>query len=81
MTFHGYSVEQIVLNSISLSMKFSMQEHWSGLSFHSPENLPDPGIVPRSPTFQADCLSSEPLGESIINTLSLKALPCHLSPI
>ena len=64
MTFHGYSVEQIVLNSITLSMKFSRQEHWSGLSFHSPENLPDPGIKPRSPTLQAVSLLSEPLGKS-----------------
>ena len=41
-------------------MKFSRQEHWSGLSFHSPENLPDPGIKPQSPALQADSLPSEP---------------------
>ena len=27
-----------------LSMGFSRQEHWSGLSFPSPGGLPDPGI-------------------------------------
>ena len=32
-----------------LSMGFSRQEYWSGLSFPSPEDLPDPGIEPRSP--------------------------------
>ena len=42
------------------SMGFSRQEYWSGLPFPSPEDLPDPGIEPRSPTLQADSLSSEP---------------------
>ena len=31
-----------------LSMGFSRQEYWSGLPFPSPEDLPDPGIKPRS---------------------------------
>ena len=31
-----------------LSMGFSRQEYWSGLSFPSPADLPNPGIVPRS---------------------------------
>ena len=30
------------------SMGFSRQEYWSGLPFPSPEDLPDPGIEPRS---------------------------------
>ena len=29
---------------------FSRQEYWSGLPFPSPEDLPDPGIKPGSPT-------------------------------
>ena len=48
------------------SMGFSRQEYWSGLSFPSPEDLPDPGIEPRSPTLQADALPSEPPGKSIV---------------
>ena len=32
-----------------LSMGFSGQEYWSVLPFPSPEDLPDPGIEPRSP--------------------------------
>ena len=32
-----------------LTMGFSGQEHWSGLSFPSPGDLPDPGIEPGSP--------------------------------
>ena len=31
------------------SMGFSRQEYWSGLPFPSPEDLPNPGIEPRSP--------------------------------
>ena len=46
-----------------LSMGFSRQEYWSGLPFPSPEDLPDPGIEPRSPEFQADALTSEPPGK------------------
>ena len=43
------------------SMGFSKQEYWSGLSFPSPGDLPDPGIELRSPALQADALTSEPL--------------------
>ena len=39
------------------SMGFSRQECWSGLPFHSPGYLPDPGIKPRSPTLQADAFA------------------------
>ena len=35
------------------SMGFSRQEYWSGLPFPSPGDLPEPGIEPRSPAFQA----------------------------
>ena len=42
-------------------MGFSRQEHWSGLPFPSPGNLPDPGIELRSPALQADFLPSEEL--------------------
>ena len=45
------------------SMEFSRQEYWSGLPFPSPGDLPNPGTEPRSPTFQADALPSEPPGK------------------
>ena len=45
------------------SMGFSRQEYWSGLPFPSPGDLPDPGIEPRSPTLQADALTSAPPGK------------------
>ena len=41
-----------------LSMGFSRQEHWSGV----PEDLPNPGVEPRSPALQVDSLPIEPLG-------------------
>ena len=43
-----------------LSMGFPRQEYWSGLSFPSPEDLPNSGIRPRSLAMQADSLPSEP---------------------
>ena len=45
------------------SMGFSRQEHWRGLPFPSPGDLPDPGIEPRSPALQAEALTSEPPGK------------------
>ena len=44
-------------------MGFSRQKYWRGLPFPSPGDLPDPGIEPRSPTLQADVLTSEPPGK------------------
>ena len=44
---------------------FPRQEYWSGLPFSSPEDLPDPGIEPTSPSPEADCLPSEPPGKLI----------------
>ena len=46
-----------------LSMGYCRQEYWSGLSCPPPGDLPDPGIKPESPAFQADTLSSEPPGK------------------
>ena len=45
-------------------MEFPGPEHWSGLPFPSPGDLPDPGIEPRSPALQADTLTSEPPGKA-----------------
>ena len=42
---------------------FSRQEYWRGLPRPSPGDLPNPGIEPRSPTLQADSLSSESPGK------------------
>ena len=44
----------------SLSMESFGQEHWSGLPFSSPGDLPDSGTELRSPVLQVDSLPSEP---------------------
>ena len=44
-------------------MGFSRQEYWSGLPFPSPEDLPNPGIKPRSPALQAGSLPAELQGK------------------
>ena len=49
-----------IAHQAPLSMEFFKQEHWSGLPFPSPGDLPDPGIEPGSAAFQADSLLSEP---------------------
>ena len=40
-----------VTRQTPLSMGFSRQEHWSGLPFPSPGDLPKAGIKPTSPVF------------------------------
>ena len=42
-----------VAGQVPLSMGFSRQEHWSGLSWPPPGGLPDPGIAPASLTSSA----------------------------
>ena len=53
-----------VARQAPLSMGSSSQEYWSGLPFPAPEDLPAPGIEPRSPPLQADSLPCEPPGKS-----------------
>ena len=49
---------------LTLPMRLSRQEYWSGLPWPSPGDLPNPGIKPRSPALQADALPSGPPGKS-----------------
>ena len=39
-----FAAPWIIAHQAPLSMEFSRQEHWSGLPFPSPGDLPDPGI-------------------------------------
>ena len=57
-----------VVFQASLSMGFSRQEHWSGLSFPSPGNFPDPGIEPGSSTLRVDSLPTELRGKPHTHT-------------
>ena len=58
-----FATPRTVACQASLAMGFSRQEYRSGLPFPSPGDLPDPGIEPTSPAFQADALTSEPPGK------------------
>ena len=42
-----------------LSMELSRQEYWSGLSFSSPGDLPDPEMELGSPALPADSLPAK----------------------
>jgi len=41
-------------------MGFPRQEFWSGLSFPSPEDLPDPGMEPVSSALAGGFFTTEP---------------------
>ena len=67
-------------------MGFSEQEYWSRLPFPSPGDLPDPGIEPRSPSLEADTLTSEPPGKpvylsvGVLNSLATQKVVCGPAP-
>ena len=44
-------------------MDFSRKEYWSGQSFPSPGDLPNPGIEQSSSALQEDYLPAEPQGK------------------
>ena len=52
-----------VARQAPLSMVLSWQEYWSGLSFSSPGDHPNPGIEPMSPALQVDSLPAESPGK------------------
>ena len=49
-----------VAHQASLSMGFSRQEYWTGLTFPPSGDLADPGIELGSPALQEDSLLSNP---------------------
>ena len=46
-----------------LSMGITRQEHWSGLPFPSPGDLPNPGMEPGSPVIAGRVFNTEPPGK------------------
>jgi len=46
-------------------MEFSRPEYWNGLLFPSPGDLPNLGIEPGSPAWQADSLPAELTGKPL----------------
>ena len=57
-----------VARQVPLSMGFSRQEYWSGLSFLTPGYLPDPGVEPSS-------LMSPALAGGLFTTSAIQEAP------
>ena len=55
-----------VVHQALLFIGVPRQEYWSGLPCPPPGDLPDLGIKPGSPAFQADALTSEPPGKPLV---------------
>ena len=60
-----------VSHQTPLSMRFPRQKYWSGLPFHSPEDLPNPGIESGFPALQAVSLPTELPGKPHLLTTCL----------
>ena len=56
----------------SLSIGFTRQGHWSGLTFPSPGHLPKSGIEPPSPELQEDSSPLSHLGSPLCLLLCIK---------
>ena len=65
-------IPRTVAHQAPLSMGFSRQEYWSGLSFPSPGDLPNPGVRPWTLTLQAYSLLSQPQGKLVRAYLKLQ---------
>ena len=61
----SFAIPWTVAHQASMSMGFPRQEYWNGLSFPTPEDLPNPGIKPMSPAWQVDSLPLSHLGSSL----------------
>ena len=61
-----------------LSMEFSRQEHWNGLPFPTPGDLPDPGIEPtslESPVLAGRFLTTSAAWKSVLLGKGYKSVP------
>ena len=66
-----YAMLWTIAHQAPLSMGFSRQEYWSGVSFPFPGDLPDSEVKPRSPALQADSLPLVTPGKSLQEVKSL----------
>ena len=60
-----------VAHQAPLSIAFPKQEYWSGLPSPSPGDLPDSGIKPTSPVWQADSLTLSHPGSPLVKVSEL----------
>jgi len=69
---------------LSIGFPRIWEEYWSGLPFPSLGDLPDPGIKPMSPTWQADSLPLSHLGSPMTSAAaaakSLQSCPTLCDP-
>ena len=56
----------IVAQQAPLSMGFFRQEHWSGVPFSPPGDVPDPGIELESPALAGVFFTTEPCGSPLV---------------
>ena len=63
-----------VARQAPLSVRFSRQEHWSGLSFPPSGDLPDLGIKLTSPAWQVNSLPLSHLGNSMTHQWVTKSI-------
>ena len=64
-----------------LSLGFSRQEYWIGLSFPSPGDLTNSEIEPGPPVLQADSLLTEPMGKPKLLNVTSSPIPVHFSSL
>ena len=58
---------RIIACQSPLSVGFPREEYWSGLPFHPPGDLPDPGIEPVSPALVGKFFMTAPPGKPLIS--------------
>ena len=71
MCVHAQSLSRVqlfvtlrtVAHQSPLTMEFSWEEHWSGLPFPPPGDLPNPGIELKSPALAGRFLTTKPPGK------------------
>ena len=56
----SFRTPRAIACQVPLSREFPRQEHWSGLSFLSPGDLPSPEIEPRCPALAGRFFTTEP---------------------
>ena len=71
MQYHGPLLSRVqlfatpwtVAHQAPLSMEFFLQEYWSGLPFPTPEDLPNVGVKPTSPSLAGRLVTPESSGK------------------
>ena len=75
-----FAILWTVACQVPLSVGFSRQEYWSGLSFPSPGDLAHPGIkleLLASPALAGRFFTTEPLGKPLVSWAGIKHRSLH----